>query len=714
MATKRILKRIAQEFSQEGASFWVRMSPHVFECVEEWKGDLRIKQEIEDNAPEKEYGYKELGHKKIYYAPDYALVLQGGKELMPGQVQTFMGDNPFLFDILYEVMVLEKREKSHQLLITVAHTIASSMNDDNFLDIIIDATISALPAADKGFLFLHDQASDKLLVKSAIGFKKEGYLKTQLDPGEGITGKVFQTGKPLLLNGVKEIENAMSDMTDENFQHYLDAGENIEYPDSVISAPLLYQEKPVGVLMIDSFKEGAYFVEEDLMVLQALANHVSVAILHAKLFEKEKEQREKLQLTHQALQQEHKRLQQTTDLHYRLSSIATQGKGLSAIIRSMYDTVQTPMSLYDTLLKPIAVAGEKKPVQLPNNFLKIPNVKKAIETKKWQIIKLPDGHLMIVLPVFGTDHLLGFLCAGDGDNQIAEGNTFLLEYGATVLTLEWTKIKAIQETKNRLRGDLFDEILLGDINVQLIKQAQSLGLMPDVHYSVVVVNDLSASEGKTQLMYTRIQQEKWMLRIDQFLEEMGINGFVVQKNREIVIILPFPEEERAGHRNKVKEQIGNFFQSFSKKVYIGVGKKRKGLVYLGKSYREAKQCLELLEKYKSERQLLDYSEIGVYRFFLQHERDELISFVADLLGPIMDYDRKKQGDLLKTLLLYVKHDKDIKKITKELTIHYNTLYYRIGRIKEISGLSFEHSNDWFNIQLACQMYEYLNGDAALE
>lgn len=706
MAAKKALQQMASHFDQEGISFWIKRPFHTFECAEKWGNEFQIKDQLEQNSSN-DCRFKKTDHYKIYYDSTFAIAFWGTSDIVKKDLFSYVEEQRPLFDTLVELFFLKKQEKSYQLLVSVAHTIASSINKKNFLDVVINATISALPAADKGFLFLYDEVSNKLLVQSAIGFKKEGYLKTQLDPGEGITGKVFQSGQPMLINGEKKIKEAMSDMSEDNIHHYLVAAKN-SFPDSVISAPLLYQDKIIGVLMIDSFKKGAYFVEEDLQVLHALAAHVAVAISHAKLFKMEKSQRKELQQAHEALQKEHQRLQQTTDLHYRLSSIATRGKGLPAIIHAMYETVRVPVALYDVFLKPIAVVGHETTIQLPKDFLKLPEVKKAVETKKWQSLSLNEQNDLIILPVFGTDHLLGFLCTVVTKQEVAEGTIFLLEYGATVLTLEWTKIEAVEETRNRLREELFDEILFGDINVQLIKQAQSLGFDPELNYSVVVIKERLHQNKADQFIVT--EHEQVVAKINRFIETRETDCFVIQKNKEIVIILSLPVTNGLFERTTCKDQLEKLLQPFRNCFYIGVGRMRKGLIYLSQSYKEAKQCIELLQRTKSEQFLLDYSEVGVYRFFLKHEKEELLSFVSDHLGPILDYDRRKQGDLLKTLLLYVKYDKEVKRISTELNIHYNTLYYRITKIQEMTGLSLQHPDDWFNIQLSCQIYEFLDGE----
>ena len=55
----------------------------------------------------------------------------------------------------------------------------------------------------------------------------------------------------------------------------------------------------------------------------------------------------------------------------------------------------------------------------------------------------------------------------------------------------------------------------------------------------------------------------------------------------------------------------------------------------------------------------------------------------------------------------MEYDRDLSQLVTELNIHHNTLYYRISRIEEILGVSFKDYESWFNIQLACKIYQFI-------
>ena len=120
---------------------------------------------------------------------------------------------------------------------------------------------------------------------------------------------------------------------------------------------------------------------------------------------------------------------------------------------------------------------------------------------------------------------------------------------------------------------------------------------------------------------------------------------------------------------------------------------------------DAEKCLGLLEQ-TPDQTVISFINAGIYRFLLQHSDEELDLFIEDILGPLIEYDHKRNSELLRTLASYVSHDKDLKNITRELNIHHNTLYYRLKRIQDILEVDTSNIDDWFNVQLAYHVYKY--------
>ncbi|MCK5763907.1 MAG: helix-turn-helix domain-containing protein, partial [Clostridiales bacterium] len=70
--------------------------------------------------------------------------------------------------------------------------------------------------------------------------------------------------------------------------------------------------------------------------------------------------------------------------------------------------------------------------------------------------------------------------------------------------------------------------------------------------------------------------------------------------------------------------------------------------------------------------------------------------------------REKGHELVETLKKYFEYRGNVKKISEVMFTHYNTIVYRMNRIKKITNMDFENSNDYLNMQVAIKIYEMMN------
>jgi len=102
-----------------------------------------------------------------------------------------------------------------------------------------------------------------------------------------------------------------------------------------------------------------------------------------------------------------------------------------------------------------------------------------------------------------------------------------------------------------------------------------------------------------------------------------------------------------------------------------------------------------------------YSDIGLFRLF--HYMDNLFileEFVNEKLGKVFEYDKKKNTNLLETLRYYIKNNTNVQKTAEDMYVHYNTMRYRINKLKEL-GIDGEDGFELTEISLAYLLYQYL-------
>jgi hypothetical protein len=98
-----------------------------------------------------------------------------------------------------------------------------------------------------------------------------------------------------------------------------------------------------------------------------------------------------------------------------------------------------------------------------------------------------------------------------------------------------------------------------------------------------------------------------------------------------------------------------------------------------------------------------YNQIGTYKLLMTIKENEILkTFYEEFMQPLIEYDSNKKGDLVKTLLLYIKHKGNIKSMAKESFQHENTIRYRVFKIKELLGFEDREFEFFENI---CMIYK---------
>jgi DNA-binding PucR family transcriptional regulator len=107
--------------------------------------------------------------------------------------------------------------------------------------------------------------------------------------------------------------------------------------------------------------------------------------------------------------------------------------------------------------------------------------------------------------------------------------------------------------------------------------------------------------------------------------------------------------------------------------------------------------------------LVTFDALGPLRYFLNAPgTDEMRTMVCDVLAPLADYDRRRTGELVRTLRAYLDNGGHHPTAAAECHIHVSTLKYRIGRIAELLGRSVSDPQVQFELRLAFSTLDVLS------
>jgi signal transduction histidine kinase len=220
-----------------------------------------------------------------------------------------------------ENQILRRHHHLHALN-RISSATSGLWNLDAILNIALDTVLEIIGATTGGILLLHEQ-TQLLSYRVYRGLSAKYVEQVKMSLGEGVAGRVAQTGESVVLEDVSR-------------------DPRVAYPDLVsteglkgfVSVPLKAKDKVVGVMNIAAHTPGQ-FSAEDMYLLNSIGCQLGTAIEQARLYHRLELGRERYQtlLRHALTAQEQERKRIARELHDETSqAITSLTLSLQAII----------------------------------------------------------------------------------------------------------------------------------------------------------------------------------------------------------------------------------------------------------------------------------------------------------------------------------------------------------------------------------------------
>src|SRR6188474_1612148 len=184
-----------------------------------------------------------------------------------------------------DVLEIEKSNRILRVLTRVAETLIAVRPVEEVLQQVMEIVFEHVPA-DRGFLMLNEDGSDKLIPMVIKHRNAEGADSGKISISKTIADRVMKDRVSILTSDA---------LVDPRFG----AGDSIRFHGirSAMCAPLWNKEQVIGIIHVDSPMLTNCFALNDLDLLTALANYAAVAVERARLNQKiiaEEKKRERL------------------------------------------------------------------------------------------------------------------------------------------------------------------------------------------------------------------------------------------------------------------------------------------------------------------------------------------------------------------------------------------------------------------------------------
>ncbi|MBM7561698.1 PucR family transcriptional regulator [Fusibacter tunisiensis] len=427
-------------------------------------------------------------------------------------------------------------------------------------------------------------------------------------------------------------------------------------------------------------------------------------------------------------------LLQIDGFNNKLKDIMLRGGDLEEISHMISEAMNSPVAITDNLFREFVLCADDSLQSELNGIVEKVLYKRADRFKRnykdqgiESVVDVIQGEPIerLMIPIFSEEVLYGHVIVWDFNKRVTDKMLFMMEAAVSLIALHSTKKLSVYENENKHKIEFIEELLSAQEGQQIraLEKSNYFDFDKTKAHGVVLVKtidapyDMRMTPNNSQVIkQLNSKLVSVVERVQRHFKDKLIYG---NKSDRVIFLLSFdpyaPPEENKDQMLKFCEELNHFakFDHIDQKIFIGVGRIYDTNKTLYKSYQEAERAIHKMElsKGKLESNVLHFDDLGIYRILSNDAiQPELFQFFMEVLGPIALYDQEKDAELIDTLKMYYKCGCNLKRVSEEMFTHYNTIIYRMQRIREIGNIDFSDSDTSLNVHVAIKILDVIQPD----
>ena len=405
------------------------------------------------------------------------------------------------------------------------------------------------------------------------------------------------------------------------------------------------------------------------------------------------------------------------ELQKALTATMLSGGGLQSIVQTLFDRFGNSIAIYNDFFSSFVLAcSDRRRESITRRMEDLVRVgssgRETVSLMSSREVDNVDGLICnkIIIPIYSDKKKYGSIYIWEDNREITNVDLAVLEASTSLIALDMIKKISMYEMENNHKASFLDDLLVHDEERQRksLANAEYFDFDVDAEHRVAVIRVLSGNStiSNSSLYKTNNSIVNILRRVSR---DSSIKVLFVNKCDSIVLVFELPVHEDGNYLQHLHSFVDSAMNALEAEgilsmVSIGMGRSYADATNLWKSFNEAGRAAACWNI--DDVRIHSYEDLGVYRF-LSYEvlRPELVLFYNETLKVLVDYDHDRDSELVHTLSLYFRCGGNLKRLAEEMGVHYNTVAYRIQRIKELAHVSFDNADQMLNLQIALKIYE---------
>ena len=412
-------------------------------------------------------------------------------------------------------------------------------------------------------------------------------------------------------------------------------------------------------------------------------------------------------------------LRRVESIHQQLTQSILREEGTDGICLTLYQVTGQPVFLFaptgDAVLACcLGDATEEYGTLIREQFhaSRLAPHPAYLRPNQCNILRFEEGSAAICVPIVVQEERLAYLLLDCTNCQLPDIDLIAVEHASSLIAIELLKEQALVEKEQKIREKLLEDLLMKRYEDErmLYRRGLSVGIDLEKPFCLFIIDpdgfedyirrELSGcSEAEIQKIKTRIHE----------VIRSGMQGFrgpqlLLNNSVSVVGMISVLRQEDVQLCREILAGIIAKLMSLYPKLGFsaGIGRTKTEIKEAEASLREARLALGCshLPQFRRQDRIACFADLGALSFLSELSGSGAMQdYYQGHLGPLLDYDREHNAELVNTLDCYFRSGQNLRLTAERLFIHKNSVIYRLRKAEALIGAPLSDSLTAFDLQL---------------
>jgi sugar diacid utilization regulator len=488
----------------------------------------------------------------------------------------------------------------------------------------------------------------------------------------------------------------------------------------MLGVPLVVDSEVIGIIYVDNQGNYHEYTDRDVKLAQAFAGLSALAVRQGWLYRQLGERAK-------VIDEQRSILGESAAVHNRVTRAVLDGASIDQILELIVELLGKPVVLYGPSLEVVSWSlpdslGLKTCPAISRSQAAQPLVRRALE-------ELNDGRSIVMLratPEWRCRRLLvrmlvdrqcvGYLELCEIGRSFSRVDSTALEQAGMAVSLKLLSAQRTAEAHRQDREEYFADVLYGRRDLGSLKtRAMSFGV--DVSKKHVVLrlqydhdpDDDSATGNKRRGAVASLVSEATGAD-HPCVACTGVPG-------ADLLLLEVPSAEASAAGGLFSGQLHEIFPVLAERfgVRFAIASDPCSLGDLPRAAEKVREIAGLLSETSKSARLVFARDLELVRLITRREGIQgAQQYAEEILKPLVEHDEANGSSLVETLRAFVSCQAQIRPAALMLSVHENTVRYRLSRIREVSSIEPERLEALLSVAVALQIQDLRGPDRLTE